>query len=159
GCGGLSDDDIVRIAQQQVGLREDPDGCNCGPQVQKFLGSSAGEYWCADFTSWVYNEAGHPFSGGADGGWRIPGVVAMHQWLADNGVWDDRSGADSPRPGDVITFRDDDHVGIVEAVEGTSVRTIEGNSANQVARRTYESADGGYSGEIVGWGRMKAAAA
>jgi hypothetical protein len=42
-CAGLSDVDIVRIAEQQLGLAEDPDGCNCGPQIAKFLGSSAGE--------------------------------------------------------------------------------------------------------------------
>jgi len=32
-------------------------------------------------------------------------------------------------PGDVITFRDDDHVAIVEKVDGTAVSTIEGNSS------------------------------
>lgn len=158
GCGGLSDDELVRIAQQQLGLKEVPDGCNCGEEIQKFLGSSSGEFWCADFVSWVYREAGKPFSGGHDGGWRISWVPAMHDWLLQNGQWQDRGG-DPPRPGDVITFRDDDHVGIVERVEGTTVHTIEGNTSNQVGRRTYGGADGAYSAEIVGWGRMKGAVA
>jgi hypothetical protein len=157
GCGGLSDDDIVRVAQEQLGLKEVPDGCNCGDEIQKFLGSSAGEFWCADFVSWVYREAGHPFSGGADGGWRLPGVTGMHDWLVNNGEWHDRGGGDQPRPGDVITFRDDEHVGIVEALDGTTVRTIEGNTSNMVARRSYP--DGPNNPEIVGWGRMKASSA
>ena len=154
-CAGLSDVDIVRIAQQQLGLAEVPDGCNCGPQIQKFLGSSTGEAWCADFVSWVYREAGHPFTGGVDGGWRLPGVAGMHGWLRSNGIWHDRGDGDRPGPGDVIVFRDDDHVGIVEALDGTTVRSIEGNTSNRVGRRSY--ADYSTNPEILGWGRMRAA--
>ena len=152
----MSDVDIVRIAQEQLGLAEIPDGCNCGPQIQKFLGSSAGEAWCADFVSWVYREAGHPFSGGVDGGWRLPGVAGMHGWLVANGIWHERGGGDTPQPGDVIVFRDDDHVGIVEAVEGSTVRSIEGNTSNAVGRRSYS--DYNSNPEVRGWGRMRATA-
>lgn len=155
---GLSANDIVRIAQQQIGLAETPDGCNCGEPIQKFLGSSAGEFWCADFVSWVYNEAGHPFTGGADGGWRIANVGVMHDYLAAHGRWFDATSAEDPAPGDVITFRDDEHVGIVESLDdaGTPsdksddrVHTIEGNTTNMVARRDY----GRVGDTIVGWGR------
>jgi hypothetical protein len=156
-CAGLSDVDIVRIAQEQLGLGEDPDGCNCGPQIAKFLGSSPAEQWCADFVSWVYNEAGHPFSGGVDGGWRLPGVSGMRSWLAANGIWHDRGAGDKPRPGDVVIFRDDDHVGIVEFLDGTTARTIEGNTSNHVGRRIY--ADYSTNPELLGWGRMREAAA
>jgi hypothetical protein len=155
-CAGLSDVRIVRVAQEQLGLAEDPEGCNCGPQIQKFLGSSAGEAWCADFVSWVYATAGHPFSGGLDGGWRLPGVSGLRAWLVTNGIWHDRGDADVPRPGDVIVFRDDDHVGIVEALDGATVRTIEGNTSNAVGRRTY--GDYATNPEILGWGRMRAPA-
>jgi hypothetical protein len=154
-CAGLSDVDIVRIAEQQLGLAEDPDGCNCGPQIAKFLGSSAGEEWCADFVSWVYMTAGHPFSGGLDGGWRLPGVSGLHAWLATNGVWHDRGDGDRPSPGDVIVFRDDEHTGIVEALDAGTVRTVEGNTSNQVGRRSY--ADYPTNPEILGWGRLRAA--
>ena len=156
-CAGLSDVDIVRIAQEQLGLTEIPDGCNCGPQIQKFLGSSPGEAWCADFVSWVYREAGHPFSGGVDDGWRLPGVAGMHSWLVANGIWHPRGNSDTPRPGDVIIFRDDDHVGIVESVDGTTVRSIEGNTSNHVGRRSYP--DYTTNPEVLGWGRMRASAA
>ena len=155
-CAGLSDVAIVRIAQEQLGLVEVPDGCNCGPEIQKFLGSATAEAWCADFVSWVYKTAGHPFSGGVDGGWRLPGVAGMHGWLVTNGIWHDRGAADVPRPGDVIVFRDDDHVGIVEAVDGATVSTIEGNTSNQVGRRTYS--DYPTNPEVLGWGRMRAPA-
>ena len=155
-CAGLSDVDIVRVAQQQLGLAEVPDGCNCGPQISKFLGSSPGEAWCADFVSWVYATAGHPFSGGLDGGWRLPGVAGLHAWLLANGVWHQPGDGDVPRPGDVIVFRDDDHTGVVEALDATTVRTIEGNTSNQVGRRSYD--DYATNPEVMGWGRMRAAA-
>lgn len=158
---GLSDDELVRIAQQQLGLRETPDGCNCGEQIQKFLGSSHGEEWCADFVSWVYNEGGHPFTGGLDGGWRIINVSAMHQWHVANGHWFPEGSAEDPRPGDVITFREDGHVGMVERLDdaGTPgspgddvVHTIEGNTSNMVARRDYRRV----GDSITGWGRRAA---
>ncbi|MFP5319467.1 MAG: CHAP domain-containing protein [Acidimicrobiia bacterium] len=164
GCAGLSDDEIVRIAQQQLGLREVPDGCNCGPEIQKFLGSSAGEAWCADFVSWVYREAGHPFSGGVDGGWRLPGVTGLRAWLERNGIWHNRGERDTPRPGDVIVFGDEDHTGIVERLDdaGTPtdpsddvIHTVEGNTSNEVGRRSYWLGDA----QVLGWGRMRSDAA
>lgn len=158
GSCGLSGNDLVRIAQEQLGLMEVPDGCNCGDQIQKFLGSSPGEFWCADFVSWVYNEAGRPFFGGLDGGWRIANVSAMHDFISANGRWFDAGSPEDPAPGDVISFRDDEHVGLVEYLDdaGTPgnpnddrVHTIEGNTSNMVARRDY----GRVGDTIVGWGR------
>ena len=145
----------MRVAQEQLGLAEVPDGCNCGPQIQKFLGSSAGEAWCADFVSWVYREAGHPFSGGVDGGWRLPGVAGLHGWLRANGIWHDRGGGDAPRPGDVIVFRDDDHVGIVEAVDGATVRTSRATPPTTSAGAPTATTPP--TPKILGWGRMRAA--
>lgn len=158
GCGTLSDSDIVAIAQKQLGHKEDPKGSNRGPEIEPYLGSAAsyGEPWCADFLSWVYREAGQPFTGGVDGGWRLPGVLGVHGWLEKNGIWHYRGDADTPQPGDVVTFRDDDHTGLVERVDGTTLHTIEGNSSDMVTRRTYPSYNEG--SEVLGWGRMKAAA-
>lgn len=61
----------------------------------------------------------------------------------------------SPHPGDQIFFgksvSDCDHTGIVEKVDGSKVYTIEGNTSNQVARRSYALTDK----SIVGYGRPK----
>jgi len=43
------------------------------------------------------------------------------------------------------------HTGIVEKVEGGVVTTIEGNTSDQVARRTYQLG----SSQIAGYGRPK----
>ena len=158
GCAGLSGNRIVAIAQLQIGLAESPKGSNTGPEIAKFEGRAAayGEFWCADFVSWVYNAAGSPFSGGQDGGWRIASVDGLQAWLSHNGMWHNGGDGDVPEPGDVVDFRDGGHTGIVEKVEGDTLDTIEGNSSDMVARRSYKAYDGG--GEITGWGRMKAAA-
>jgi len=154
GCPALSGNAIVAIAQQQIGLREIPDDCNCGPDIQKFLGSSPGEFWCADFVSWVYLQAGHPFTGGQDGGWRLAGVAGLRQWLGDNGIYHFPGDGDAPQTGDVIIFSGDEHTGLVESFDGSTINTIEGNTSNKVGRRSYGLSDP----TVVGWGRMIATA-
>ncbi len=58
-----------------------------------------------------------------------------------------------PQPGDQIFFSyaagEVSHTGIVESVSGTTVTTIEGNTSDSVARRSYPIG----SGSIYGYGR------
>lgn len=149
GCSAGSANDVVRIAAEQLGSAEVPDGCNCGPEIQRFLGSSPGEFWCADFVSWVYREAGRPFTGGVDGGWRLPGVAGVKAWLQDGHQWFAVGSAEAPQPGDAVVLHGEEHVGIVDHMDGQTLHTIEGNTSNTVARREYSMT----SGSVVGWGR------
>lgn len=58
----------------------------------------------------------------------------------------------NPMPGDQIFFASDgniNHTGIVETVNGNIITTIEGNTSNKVARRTYNLTNK----YIVGFGR------
>lgn len=55
----------------------------------------------------------------------------------------------NPQPGDQIFFNSYAHTGIVEKIVGSVVHTIEGNTSNMVARRTYALGSGG----IDGYGR------
>lgn len=48
---------------------------------------------------------------------------------------------DNPQPGDQIFFHNYAHTGIVEKVENGIITTIEGNTSNMVARRTYKEGD------------------
>lgn len=58
----------------------------------------------------------------------------------------------TPQVGDQIFFGDNDHTGIVEKIEGSTIYTIEGNTANgMVERRSYNI----NSGWIMGYGRPK----
>ena len=58
-----------------------------------------------------------------------------------------------PQPGDQIFFSyaagEVSHTGVVESVSGTTVTTIEGNTSDSVARRSYPIG----SGSIYGYGR------
>lgn len=56
-----------------------------------------------------------------------------------------------PKPGDQIFFNDYAHTGIVEKIVGNVITTIEGNTSDQVARRTYAVG----SRAIDGYGRPK----
>jgi len=162
-CSGSGDGSVVSIAQGEVGNKEDPDGSNHGPQINKYLGSAAsvGEFWCADFVSWVYMTAGKPFTGGLDGGWRISAALDIANWMKNHGTWvDNGPNASDPQPGDIIYFTHshgqatggaNDHIGIVEKVDGNTLDTIEGNYGNAVGRASYPNFRG--VSEIVGWGR------
>lgn len=107
------------------------------------------EPWCADFVSYLARKAGLSLNTASAQG------VANH--LQSKGTW---KGRNNPQPGDAVTFRWDgsggwaDHVGIVERVYQqnghTYVQTIEGNSGDQVRRKTYRADDR----VINGYGRI-----
>lgn len=70
-----------------------------------------------------------------------------------NGAWISR-GAGTPKPGDQIFFGtvgNEYHTGIVYAVDSKYVYTVEGNSSEQVAKRSYTLT----SSSIAGYGRPK----
>jgi hypothetical protein len=141
------------MALGQVGFKE-VNGCNCGPDIDKFT-QAHHEPWCADFVSWVYKQAGHPFSGGVDG-WRIASAESLRQWFVQRGWYHPRTSADVPQSGDVVSFvhsgTGSDHTGIVDRVEGTTLYTVEGNTSNGVYRRSYPNFRN--NRQIMGWGRL-----
>ncbi|MGI9188084.1 MAG: CHAP domain-containing protein [Gaiellales bacterium] len=132
----VSGGSIVAIASQlaAAGIAESPSGSNRGPGVDAFTDGNA-EPWCADFVSWVLRAAGRPFSGGLSAGWRLAWTGDVRAWFVARDAFRERLVAD-PQPGDVVWFAHG-HVGIVEAVHGDALATIEGNSGNAVTRRTY----------------------
>lgn len=59
------------------------------------------EEWCADFVSWVYNQAGDPLQ--PDPNWMIPGVASI-QSIGQEGKnfqWHPESSGYVPQPGDI----------------------------------------------------------
>lgn len=136
---------MLNEARSQLGYHE---GAGNRNKFSSALGRPA-EAWCADFVSYVAKKAGfHVNTASAQG---------VANYLQQQGTW---KGRHNPQPGDAVTFRWDgshgwaDHVGIVEKVftqnGRTYVQTIEGNSSDQVRRKTYP-AD---SSVINGYGRM-----
>lgn len=142
----------LAVAQSQVGVRE-ATGNNDGIPEQRYADGRR-EPWCADFVTWCFKQTGCSLPGNQR---QLASVQFMEDQLKRGGHFIP-NGAQPPQPGDIIFFRDRGankgsgrHVGIVEKVEGDRVFTIEGNSGDRVARRSYPTS----SSRISGYGRTE----
>jgi RHS repeat-associated protein len=140
-------DKFVAVAQQELGYKETPENRT---KYGKWYGMNPAK-WCAEFVSYVANEAG------------ILGTVVPkyakcttgRDWYKNNDRFQARSSGYAPHAGDVVFFSEnkgktDYHTGIVIAYDPSTrtVYTIEGNSNDAVAQRKYSL---GYS-NIDGYG-------
>ena len=117
-----------------------------------YNGPKNGNPYCDVFVDWCFVKAF-----GADIGRRMifqpmqsagAGCLYSAQYYKQAGRW-----VTYPQPGDQIFFSyaagEYSHTGIVESVANGMVNTIEGNTSDMVARRSYPLS----SGSIVGYGR------
>jgi uncharacterized protein (TIGR02594 family) len=145
---------MVQLAQGELGVRESPPGSNESPRIRQYRTATAGAEnipgpWCAYFVSWLAREAGAPIGANGNGTGYVP---TLTNWGKQVGRF---VGAENrPSPGDIVIFDRGGipgHTGIVENIAADGrVHTIEGNSSNRVARRSYA----GTSAEIIGYIRM-----
>jgi len=135
----------LEAASSQIGVRE-ASGNNDGLPSQRYAGGRR-EPWCADFVSWAFRQTGHPLPGNQRS---LASTSYMENQMRQQGKYFGR-GQQTPKPGDIIFFGNPGtcHVGIVERVAGGKVYTVEGNTSNQVARRSYDF----NSSRIRGYGR------
>ncbi len=137
---------IVSLVQKEVGVAEQPPGSNDAPRIAQYRQATAGSGvgpWCAYFTSWAAREAGVPLGDQGQGFGRVDDVYAWAQ-RAGKAI---PAGSGQPQPGDLIVW--DEHIGVVESVlPDGRVQTIEGNSSDQVSRRTHDASGGGAIGYV-----------
>jgi len=132
---------MVALAQKEIGVHEEPMGSNDGARIKEYRSATAGSGvgpWCAYFQSWLAKQAGAPLGEQGQG---FGSVDALYAWAKRTGkAVDNTATTATPKAGDLIVF--DEHIGLVESVDkdGT-VHTIEGNSSDQVIRRTHGSRD------------------
>jgi N-acetylmuramoyl-L-alanine amidase len=120
------------------------------------------ENWCADFVSWIYNQAGYPLD---PSHWNQPAVLSLVQIGKENNRWHYHSSSSyTPKPGDLVIWsetRDPTaHVSMVVAVKGKTMTIIGGNQnatvsgANGTASAvtSYDVTVGGTSGGQVNSG-------
>ena len=120
-----------------------------------YNGGKNGYAWCDVFYDWLFvkcfgSEIGRQMlcqplqSAGA-------GCLYSVQYYKQYGRWY----TSNPQPGDQIFFSytagEYSHTGLVESVSGGVVNTIEGNTSDQVGRRSYAIG----SGTIAGYGRPR----
>jgi hypothetical protein len=137
---------VLNAVRNEVGVAEQPPGSNDSPRIAQYRQATAGSGvgpWCAYFTSWAARQAGVPLGDTGQGFGRVDDVWA---WAQRSGKAIPAAGA-VPQPGDLIVWGE--HIGVVESVGADGkVNTIEGNSSDSVARRSYGSDGGGAVGYV-----------
>ena len=144
-------DDIVRIALGECGNSESNGGDM--KYINWYGGFGSGTAWCAIFVSWCANQAGMLNN-------YVPKYASCDvgkSWFSGKG-WYQTShaygGNYTPQTGDIIFFSgkhttsDSTHTGIVVSCDGSTVYTVEGNTSNMVAQRSYSIS----SNYIIGYG-------
>lgn len=129
---------FLKVAISQIGYKETPINIT---KYGRWYGMQ--DEWCAIFISWCANQAGILTSVVP----RFHYCATGASWYRNVGRYRTRTSNYTPKPGDVIFFFNPlkphpyYHVGIVEYTSGGRVHTVEGNTSDQVARRSYSLND------------------
>lgn len=122
-----------------------------GKKFWKWFGFGSRQEWCACYVSWCEDSQNYISEGIAPS---FAMVKDGADWFKDRDQWLDKGS--TPAANDLIFFdwdNDDvlDHVGIVTAVVGDKVYTVEGNSSDRCRQKRYKLDDA----VIAGYGRIK----
>ena len=150
---------VLDIARAEIGYHEQGDNITkYAAEMDRtnwYNGPKNGFPYCDVFYDWLFYKAfGDPLGremicqpAGSAGA----GCLYSAQYYKSAGRWH----TGNPQPGDQIFFSyspgEYSHTGVVESVGGGQVVTIEGNTSDMVARRTYSEGDS----RIVGYGRPR----
>lgn len=164
---------ILEIARAEIGYKEkasnsqlDDATANAGSNnwtkyardlyaAGYYQGNKNGYAWCDVFVDWCFYMLADKNAAKAQ---EIECQTGLYgagcSWSAKYYKAQGRLYTSNPQPGDQIFFGtsgNESHTGLVESVNGTTITTIEGNTSNMVARRTYTLG----SSNICGFGRPK----
>lgn len=116
-----------------------------------YQASKQGFAWCDMFVDWCFLQLCGSKAKAEEMICQTGLYGAGCEWSARYYREQGRFYTSDPQPGDQIFFNNYAHTGIVEKIVGDVITTIEGNTSNQVARRTYSIG----SRSIDGYGRPK----
>lgn len=143
---------VLELARAELaqGVRE-ATGRNDGVPSERYSDGRK-EAWCANFVTWLFRAADCPLPGNH---FMLPSVRYLHETLAGLGYT--LPAGEDPPPGAIVVFRtrvgSDKgtgwHCGIVDSCRHGALKTIEGNSGDAVAARTYREDDGRIVGFLV----------
>lgn len=146
---------IVALAQQELALWQS--GALVPGTGYKKYSQNRSENWCADFTSWIYNQAGVPLSNTKDG--NVAAVQSQMEIGKKTGRFHPKEGY-TPKPGDIVIRKNGvSHVNIVISVTGTwpdgKSTTIGGNQGGGRggfnASKVTQYSESLSKGEITGY--------
>jgi hypothetical protein len=118
----------VAAGLRQQGRREDPCGSNRNP-YSTYFGFGA-QFWCADFVAWCIDTTGDHDRRIA---WGPPSAVRTIT------AWAERRRLVVPVParGDIFTYRNGAHCGLVTGSTGERFTTVEGNTTGRDGRTCW----------------------
>lgn len=117
-----------------------------------YNGDKCGYAWCDVFVDWLfYQLAGQDAAKAQELECQTGPYGAGCYYSAQYYKQAGRYYTSNPQAGNQIFFGDFAHTGVIESVSGSTITTIEGNSNNQVERRTYSIS----SSYITGFGRPR----
>ncbi|MFI5933376.1 CHAP domain-containing protein [Actinoplanes sp. NPDC051494] len=153
GGGGGAGDRIASIARGEAANpgRNRENGANCNYYSgalnvgSRCAGGWRSEAWCADFARWVWGQAGVNTAG------LTAGAISFQTYGTSHGTWHSGSALAGVQAGDVIGWNfggstANDHVGVVVAVGGDTVTTVDGNYNDRITTRTIRRGTAGVSG-------------
>lgn len=126
---------VVCIAEHELALYNNKT-MKAGTDFHKYS-EGRNENWCADFMSWVYNQAGYPLANP----WNVPAVVTVQSIGQKGGKFQYHdAGSYSPKPGDmIIHLSGESHVNMVDKVQNGKMTELGGN----------QHGGGGYPNNLV----------
>ncbi len=136
--------EVLSVASSQVGKLEQPLGSNSGPEVDAYLASvglDPGNFWCMAFVFWCFREAAKNLgkknpavkTGGVLDAWNQARSSGIATLTTENALHN----PGKIKPGMVFimsTGGGSGHTGIVVAVRGSVLETIEGNTNDSGSR-------------------------
>jgi hypothetical protein len=123
----------------------------------KLFTNGRNEAWCADFVTHVVKESAKESGKTLPSGFGSSSVSGLRSWGIQNNCYlqtDNKSNkssviANNVKKGDIIIFKNGkSHTGIVDRVENGKIYTIEGNTSDKVAQRSYSINDSSISGFV-----------
>lgn len=117
---------VVCLAQQELQLWQSGQ-LKPGKDFFKYS-QDTNELWCADFVSWIYNQAQYPV--GTAQNWRVAAVVGIQAIGQKNDKFKYHEAVGfTPKPGDIAVHLESktSHVNIVTKVEGSTITLIGGD--------------------------------
>lgn len=114
------------------------------------------EAWCADFASWIMNEADVPWTNPHSGSWRIPGTYTLREYFQSEGRFESIDSGYQPKLGDIILYDNPSafgqHTNVVIKNEDGIITTVGGNEGGKIRIQTKKVTD---DPGLVGYGRLE----
>jgi hypothetical protein len=139
---------IVNTAKSYLGYNE-TDGS------YKIFTNGRNEAWCADFVTHVVKESAKKSGKTLPSDFGSSSVSGLINWGIKNNCYLETANKSSlisknVKPGDIVIFKENgkSHTALVKDIKNGTIYTIEGNTSDKVAERSYAINDSNISGFI-----------